>query len=67
MYLKGGVFPSIRMHLLQIVSIYLFIFPRREKNVCEDKRLCVCVRVPVFEWLLKYSKKLILSLDTKLR
>lgn len=30
---KRGVFLSISMHLLQIVSIYLFIFPRREKNV----------------------------------
>lgn len=39
--LKGG-FLSISMHLLQIVSIYLFIFPRREKCVCGD--MC--------EWLL---------------
>ena len=55
------------MHLLQIVSIYLFIFPRREKNVREDVRLCVRACVPVSEWLLMYSKKLILSLDSKLR
>lgn len=45
---------SISMHLLQIVSIYLFIFPRREKK-CEN----VCVFV--------YSKKPILSLDSHLR
>lgn len=44
---KRGVFPSISMHLLQIVSIYLFIFPRREKKMCEDVRLYVCV-VKVF-------------------
>lgn len=40
---KRGVFLSISMHLLQIVSIYLFIFPRREKNVCEDVRLYACL------------------------
>jgi len=57
---RGGVFLSISMHLLQIVSIYLFIFPRREKNVRE----CVCVCSSGF---LVYSKKLILSLDSKLR
>lgn len=47
---KRGVFLSISMHLLQIVSIYLFIFPRREKNVSEDACLCDCV----FDWLLMY-------------
>lgn len=36
----GGVFLSISMHLLQIVSIYLFIFFPEEKKCV---RACVCV------------------------
>lgn len=36
----GGVFLSISMHLLQIVSIYLFIFFPEEKKCV---RVCVCV------------------------
>lgn len=52
-YLKkrgGGFFLSISMHLLQIVSIYLFIFPRREK-MCE--RVCVCVCLSDYLCILK--------------
>lgn len=42
----GGVFLSISMHLLQIVSIYLFIFFPEEKK---------CVRVCLSD-LLVYPK-----------
>lgn len=43
----GGDFLSISMHLLQIVSIYLFIFPRSEKKIKMCARTCVCVRACV--------------------
>lgn len=47
---EGGVFLSISMHLLQIVSIYLFIFFPEEKKCV---RACVCV---CLSDLLVYSK-----------
>lgn len=67
MYLKGG---SFSLSVCTFYRLYLFIylfFPEEKKNVREDVRLCVRACVPVSEWLLMYSKKLILSLDSKLR
>lgn len=45
--ISKGVFLSISMHLLQIVSIYLFIFSqkRKKKSECGCVGACVPVRV----------------------
>lgn len=43
--IEKGVFLSISMHLLQIVSIYLFIFFPEEKKKCARGCVCGCVCV----------------------
>lgn len=51
--IEKGVFLSISMHLLQIVSIYLFIFfPEEKKKVREDVCGCVCARASAYMCIL---------------
>lgn len=66
MYLKGGSF-SLSVCTFYRLYLFIYLFFPEEKKMCEDVCLYVCVRLPMFEWLLMYSKKLILSLDSKLR
>lgn len=62
-----GVRGSFSLSVCTFYRLYLFIylfFPE-EKKMCVWR--CVCVYGRVCEWSLKYSKKLILSLEIKLR
>lgn len=61
---KRGSF-SLSVCTFYRLYLFIYLFFPEEKNVCENVHLYVCV--PVSEWLLMYSKQLILSLDSKLR